>query len=77
MKVLPKFHGSRGKLEKPLQAVLSWCAGQPTSEEPVKSSLQHPELGIVNQDDWQYPATASRVLRMLQSLASTGFASFG
>lgn len=25
MKVLPKFHGSRGKLEAPLEAVLAWC----------------------------------------------------
>jgi 5-methylcytosine-specific restriction protein B len=25
MKVLPKFHGSRARLEKPLQAVLDWC----------------------------------------------------
>jgi hypothetical protein len=76
MKVLPKFHGSRGKLEKPLKAVLCWCAGVSATEEPVKSAMEHPELPI-QENQWQFPATASRVLRMMQSLASTGFASFG
>ncbi len=26
MKVLPKFHGSRGKLQAPLEAIRAWCA---------------------------------------------------
>lgn len=77
MKVLPKFHGSRGKLEKPLHAVLRWCAGVDNDDtEPVKSALANPEQPIV-EGAWQCPAAAKRVLRMIQSLNTTGFASFG
>ena len=77
MKVLPKFHGSRGKLEKPLVVVLVWCAKiKSLDAEPVKKALSDPEVEIIL-EDWECPATASRVLRMLQSLNSTGFASFG
>lgn len=76
MKVLPKFHGSRGKLEKPLHALLCWCAHVNTvDEEPVKTALANLDQPIIG--SWHYPATAKRVLRMIQSLNSTGFASFG
>jgi hypothetical protein len=76
MKVLPKFHGSRGKLEKPLAAILAWCADKSIDEEPVKSALNDPSAPI-DPPLWVYPATAQRVLRMLHSLYTTGFASFG
>lgn len=77
MKVLPKFHGSRGKLEKPLTEVLVWCANIKTHDaECVKTVLSDPEKEI-NSEDWECPSTAKRVQRMLQSLNSTGFASFG
>jgi len=77
MKVLPKFHGSRGKLEKPLTEVLVWCANNKSHDaESVKNVLSDPEKEIIL-EDWECPSTAKRVLRMLQSLNSTGFASFG
>ena len=77
MKVLPKFHGSRGKLEKALHGVLAWCFDAAKAEqEAVKNAILAPEQSIIDAD-WYYPATAHRVLRMLQSLNSTGFASFG
>ena len=66
MKVLPKFHGSRGKLEAPLRAVLAWCTdpGTPTgpSQETATSRFQR---------------TADRVKRMLNDLERDGFAAFG
>ncbi len=35
MKVLPKFHGGRSKLEAPLRAVLAWCVDpeQPATQQ--------------------------------------------
>jgi hypothetical protein len=78
MKVLPKFHGSRGKLEKPLVAILVWCSKAKSEEtEPIKTLLQLDHDTAINPDEWECPATAGRILRMLQSLNDTGFASFG
>jgi 5-methylcytosine-specific restriction enzyme B len=78
MKVLPKFHGSRGKLEKPLVAILVWCSKAKSEEtEPIKTLLQLDHNTAINPDEWECPATAGRILRMLQSLNDTGFASFG
>lgn len=78
MKVLPKFHGSRGKLEKPLVAILVWCSKAKSEEtEPVKTLLHFDHHITINPDEWECPATAGRILRMLQSLNDTGFASFG
>lgn len=77
MKVLPKFHGSRGKLDQPLRAILRWCAGVDADDtDPVKTALADPGSTITDLE-WKAPATARRVLRMVQSLNSTGFASFG
>ena len=75
MKVLPKFHGSRGKLAKPLESVLKWCDIQKSGENAAKYIID-PELDFLT-NSWRFPATAQRVVRMLQSLQSTGFASFG
>jgi len=83
MKVLPKFHGSRGKLERPLQNVLAWCV-DPNNPDPlsVRQELERvdstADLAAVWQK-WspQLPATARRVQRMLSALYATGFAAFG
>lgn len=76
MKVLPKFHGSRGKLEKPLKAMLAWCANDGATNDLVKNIIANPDQDF-KLEDWKYPATAARVVRMIQSLNTTGFASFG
>lgn len=76
MKVLPKFHGSRGKLEKPLKAILTWCGGANATGELATKTFADPYQDF-QETDWRYPATAHRVIRMIQSLNSTGFASFG
>lgn len=84
MKVLPKFHGSRTKLEDPLKEVLAWCIDplEPNikrideitqnGSETIKNIIQG-----LNEQTYQYPHTARRVIRMLRSLYTTGFASFG
>jgi len=76
MKVLPKFHGSRGKLEKPLGAVLGWCATPGADPAWLNGYLTDPTKEIKSAE-WRCPDTARRILRMFQDLNSTGFASFG
>jgi hypothetical protein len=70
MKVLPKFHGSRGKLEGPLRALLGWCRGEESPEIQALEDVWQDEEGC------RYPQTAQRVRRMLRALADTGFAAF-
>jgi len=83
MKVLPKFHGSRGKLERPLQAVLAWCVN-PGSPDPasIRQELERIDSAADLEDVWRkltfrLPATARRAQRMMGSLYTTGFAAFG
>jgi hypothetical protein len=82
MKILPKFHGSRGKLEGALLALLAWCVNsdvpdQNIIEECIKTN---PETNQVREElakiDYHYPYTARRALRMLWQLYTTGFAAF-
>jgi energy-coupling factor transporter ATP-binding protein EcfA2 len=62
MKVLPKFHGSRGKLEKALIGVLAWCVNpdQPAVES-VEQTIQ----------DTSVPATMSWPRSYLSSTTLT------
>ena len=76
MKILPKFHGSRGKLEQPLGMVLEWCAVPDRKAEAAKSARANPSA-MLQFGDWRFPETARRVLRMFYALDGTGFASFG
>ncbi len=76
MKILPKFHGSRGKLEKPLNLVLEWCASSAQKADAAKVARANPAAPF-RAEDWCRPETARRVLRMFQALDTTGFASFG
>jgi hypothetical protein len=91
MKVLPKFHGSRRKLEKPLQSVLAWCLNPENPDEAspqIRESLQKLEqdedgagriVDAVGPGALTYrsPHTAERAARMLQALYDEGFAAFG
>jgi len=84
MKVLPKFHGSRTKLEEPLKEVLSWCLSpKDAGEQRVKNLMQASGTSIsaliagLTELPYQYPNTAHRVIRMIRSLYTTGFAAFG
>lgn len=83
MKILPKFHGSRSKLETPLQAVLSWCIDPDSPDlDEIESCVTQAgnsneivqELGQIN---YLLPKTAERIRRMLWAIYTTGFAAFG
>jgi len=91
MKVLPKFHGPRAKLEKPLQTVLAWALDPGNAREALRSGLesemsrwtgQQQELEgedgepLLSGHPFTYPLTAKKALRMLRRLYTTGFASF-
>jgi 5-methylcytosine-specific restriction endonuclease McrBC GTP-binding regulatory subunit McrB len=80
MKVLPKFHGSRGKLERPLRNVLAWCLvpddPQPIVSVPVAGG-ESDLLAPLRTLGYALPKTAERVLRMLAELQTDGFTAFG
>ncbi len=83
MKVLPKFHGSRGKLEAPLRAVLAWCLN-PEIPDRVRidgalanvEDTDHATASLQNLP-FSHPRTATRTIRMLRALYTDGFAAFG
>ena len=83
MKVLPKFHGSRGKLEAPLRAVLAWCVDPDApAQDAIADALRQIEAGddvgdVLSRITFRYPVTAERARRMLRSLYTDGFAAFG
>jgi energy-coupling factor transporter ATP-binding protein EcfA2 len=82
MKVLPKFHGPRQKLERPLWLVLKWCARNSEEFENVKPEVIKNLLEELlkekekRSEKFKYPRTALKVLRMLRQLYETGFTSF-
>ncbi len=83
MKVLPKFHGSRSKLEAPLRDVLAWCANpdQPDREQ-ITEALNGAEgaadlVSRLRTIEYVLPTTAARAGRMLHALYTDGFAAFG
>ncbi|MDV3104074.1 McrB family protein [Thermococcus waiotapuensis] len=80
MKVLPKFHGNRKKLEDPLKEALKLCLAKDSklNVDELKSADIVKILG-----DWEnqktnfrFKHTARKVLRMLRQLHEIGFASF-
>jgi hypothetical protein len=81
MKVLPKFTGSRARLEDPLRAVLTWAL-DPTgiAEEETQGLLQHWSPGD-DVDTILQAGSCKRVARkvadMLWTLERDGFVSFG
>jgi hypothetical protein len=83
MKVLPKFHGSRSRLETPLCAVMAWCADPGTPDiEAIEEALQAVGSGKRAEEALEdirflYPETARRAQRMLDRLYTDGFAAFG
>lgn len=89
MKVLPKFNGSRGKLQNALFALLQWChTGDAPSVEARQQLESHfasyvsvgtafDNVVEVAPDSWRYPATGKRAALMMQDLYTDGFASFG
>jgi 5-methylcytosine-specific restriction endonuclease McrBC GTP-binding regulatory subunit McrB len=70
-KILPKLHGTRAKLEVPLQELLAFCHAPDVnfSDELLQSSLSgHPDI--------LFPRAAQKIARMLGQLSVQGYASF-
>ncbi len=87
MKVLPKFHGSRGRLEAPLKEVLAWCVdpehpdASQVDNELEKALNAHGDLihtlnAMSAALEPRFKRTAGKVKRMLWHLYTTGFAAF-
>ncbi len=84
MKVLPKFSGSRARLQSPLHGVLTWAVDPArTSGEDVAKAVEGLMLYESGKaiDAWEgdaiFPRVAERVRDMLVALERDGFVSFG
>ena len=69
-KILPKLHGTRAKLEKPLQDLLDFSCGQslPLDEQVKKARSYDP--------DARFPRSARKIDQMLHQLCMQGYVSF-
>jgi len=91
MKILPKFHGNRKKLEKPLLIVLKIAKTGNLDESDIKKDTcelfrvvfnteQYDSEVIIKNfkqlENYKFKYTAKKVLRMLRQIYESGFASF-
>jgi len=79
MKILPKFHGNRKKIEKPLKEVLKRClAGGVINVDGLddRNVVEILENWNSRKVEFRFKHTAKKVLRMLRQLYEIGFASF-
>ena len=72
-KILPKLHGTKGKLQKPLNRIFWYCYGKEGDSTPEEKNLA---LAMEYDSDATYPRTAQKVARMLDDLNQQGFTSF-
>lgn len=86
MKVLPKFTGSRARLQSPLHGVLAWAiAPAKISRDDVSAAVDLFNAFYENKSNQPWPETttpafptvAARVRDMLVALERDGFVSFG
>ena len=86
MKVLPKFSGSRARLQSPLLGVLTWAIdSRRTAREDVSAVTARYTAYVIGtaaeNEVWtadpSFPAVARRVRDMLVALERDGFVSFG
>ena len=70
-KILPKFHGTRAKLEKPLGELLDLCYGN--SDDALSGKI---DGALAYAPDAPYPRSAQKIARMLRTLDEQGYASF-
>ncbi len=93
MKVLPKFNGSRGKLQSALYELIHWCHVDGVMGTDDRSTLEAAFTRLMEEgrpfdqvvrtgedsveDNWRYPETGMRAALMMQDLYTDGFASFG
>lgn len=92
-KVLPKLHGSRAKLERPLESLLYFCVhGQSAAPHECETWVKAHRGSLTvtrdsrltrsgakadeNRGDVRFPRAGCKVWRMLQALATQGYASY-
>ncbi|MEA1896405.1 MAG: DUF4268 domain-containing protein [Bacteroidota bacterium] len=70
-KILTKFHGTRAKLEEPLNHLFSFCYmdNPPVSEYLLKKARNY-------DSDARFPRAAKKIAQMLNQLSIQGYASF-
>jgi len=70
-KILPKFHGTRAKLEEPLTELFSFCfENQPSNTDELSTKA------IKFDKNARYPRSAQKIAQMLRQLSIQGYASF-
>ena len=72
-KVLPKLHGTRGKLEGPLTDIFRFCYDEPAGRELEPARV---DQAVGFDRAARYPRTAQKVARMLLELKDQGYTSF-
>ena len=74
-KVLPRLHGSRRRLERPLLALAQFCRDLP---ETLAEDEKLPSLNLerLRDDPPKLPVSYNKICRMLHNLRTNQFASF-
>lgn len=72
-KVLPKLHGTKGKLQQPLSEIFKFCYSNKGGREPNKENLRR---AMAFDSEALFPRTAQKVARMLHDLDQQGYTSF-
>jgi 5-methylcytosine-specific restriction enzyme B len=73
-KVLPKFHGTQGKLEQPLSDLLHFCFDETSGGGKPSEDLLQKAQNMDN--DASYPRSARKIARMINNLKIQGYTSF-
>lgn len=85
-KILTKFHGSRQKIEKPLQDMFMYLNGDSIEKQNLAQCIINEENGKL--ESWltkdansfnysgKFPRSAAKILRMLKNLHEQGFTSY-
>ena len=78
MKILPKFHGNRKKLERPIKEVLRICLKESFDVDSLTTDKIIELLKNWNEEKqkFRFYHTAKKSLRMLRQLYEVGFSSF-
>jgi len=78
-KILPRFHGSRARLWRPLLRLLAFCTGDPaTAEERAETWRDRNVTWIEKQvgEELRLRHSTDKLRRMLYDLETEGFTSF-
>lgn len=73
-KVLPKFHGTQGKLEEPLADLIYFCFNKSYEKEKPSEEMIQKALGF--DKEALYPRSARKIARMIKNLKIQGYTSF-